>query len=59
METYNKIKTVLESMSDDTVKFYEKGNKSSAGRLRKALQEIKALAQQMRVEIQEKKNAAK
>jgi len=59
METFNQIKETIASMEDDMTKFTEKGNNAAAGRLRKALQSLKKLAQQMRVEIQEKKNAAK
>lgn len=55
MEKVKAIQTVLDSMAEDLLKF-EKGNKASALRLRKSLQEIKKLAQEARIEIQEKKN---
>jgi len=58
METFNKIKELVTSMEEDAEKFYSKGNKASGSRLRKSLQEIKKTAQEMRIEIQNKKNAA-
>ena len=38
-------------------KFYTKGNKAAGTRLRKGLQEIKNLAQEIRVDVSEKKKA--
>jgi hypothetical protein len=38
---------------------FEAGNSSAGSRIRKAMQEIKQLAQAVRVEVQEKKNAEK
>jgi hypothetical protein len=37
------------------MKFYEKGNKAAGTRLRKGMQELKKLAQEIRVEVQERK----
>jgi hypothetical protein len=39
-------------------KFYEKGNKAAGTRARKGLQDLKKLAQDIRLEIQSKKNDA-
>ncbi len=51
----------LQSLVDDTKmemeKFYEKGNKAAGTRARKGLQDLKKLAQDIRLEIQSKKNA--
>jgi hypothetical protein len=57
METLEQIKALTESLSVDTEKFY-KGNKSAGTRARKSAQELKALLQQLRLEILEegKKN---
>ena len=52
METLQKINELTESLSTDTEKFY-KGNKSAGTRARKSAQELKALLQQLRVEILE------
>jgi hypothetical protein len=50
METLEKLKTLMEELSVDTVKFY-KGNKSAGTRARKISQEMKAVLQQLRGEI--------
>ena len=57
METLEQIKALTESLSVDTEKLY-KGNKSAGTRARKSAQELKALLQQLRLEILEegKKN---
>lgn len=52
METLEKIKSAVESMSVDTTKFFN-GNKSAGTRARKTAQEIKALVQTLRTEILE------
>jgi hypothetical protein len=57
MEKFEKLKAVIESLNDDVKKFDEKGNKSAGTRVRQGLQEVKALAQEIRKEISEKKNA--
>ena len=41
MEKFNEIKAIIESVSDDVEKFYVKGNKAAAVRIRKAMQDIK------------------
>jgi hypothetical protein len=58
METLDKIKQLVEEMSIDTAKVYNKGNKSASIRARKNAQEIKTLIGQFRKEILEesKKN---
>jgi len=38
------------------IKFYEKENKAAGTRVRKGLQDLKNLSQQIRVEVQEEKN---
>ena len=52
METLEKIKTLTETLSVDTTKFF-KGNKSAGTRARKDAQELKALLQTLRGEILE------
>ena len=44
-------------LEEDMEKFYEKGNKAAGTRARKQLQNLKKLAQEIRLEIQDKKNA--
>ena len=57
MSKMNDMKTLLEELEADMVKFYEKGNKAAGTRARKTLQAVKSLAQDIRVDIQAKKNA--
>jgi len=56
MEKFNEIKSIVESVAEDVEKFYVKGNKAAAVRIRKAMQDIKNLAQEVRVHVQETKN---
>ncbi len=58
METLDKIKKLVEEMSIDTGKVFNKGNRSASIRARKNAQEIKLLLGQLRKEILEeiKKN---
>lgn len=53
METLKKIKELVEKMSVDTHKVYEKGNRSASIRARKYAQEIKHLISQYRKEVLE------
>ena len=57
MEILTKIKELIATIEEDATKFYEKGNKSAGTRTRNGLQELKKLAQEFRVEIQEKKKS--
>ncbi len=47
---------VFESCAEDAEKFVE-GNNSAGTRVRKYMQQIKNLAQEVRVEVQNQKNA--
>jgi hypothetical protein len=49
--------TLLENTRDDYEKFFERSNAAAGTRVRKALQEVKALAQDLRIEVQEAKNS--
>jgi hypothetical protein len=53
METLKKIKDLVEKMSVDTTKVYEKSNRSASIRARKHAQEVKILIAQYRKEILE------
>ena len=55
MENYEKMMTLLELMKDDVVAFYEKGNKAAGTRVRTSCQEVKKLAQDLRIHVQESK----
>lgn len=56
MEKFNEIQAILEATQDDVEKFYLKGNKAAAVRVRKAMQEVKKIAQDLRLHVQETKN---
>lgn len=51
METLTKIKALVEKMSVDTQKVFEKGNRSASIRARKYAQEVKLLISTYRKEI--------
>jgi hypothetical protein len=51
METLEKIKSLVETLSNESTKFYEKGNKSAATRARGAAQELRELLKTFRGEI--------
>lgn len=56
MSRFAEIKSLVDSLEGDMDKFYSKGNKTAGTRARKTLQELKKVAQEVRVEIQDKKN---
>ena len=60
--SFNKLDSLFDSLQDvvndcqtDIIKFVE-GNNSAGTRVRKAMQTVKALAQEVRVEVQDQKN---
>lgn len=54
MEKFNELKTIIANIEEDVLKFDEKGNKAAGVRVRKALQSIKELSQELRKEISAK-----
>jgi len=48
--------TLLEDTRDDHDKFFDSGNNAAGTRIRRVMQEVKTLAQELRVEVQETKN---
>ena len=56
MELFEQIKELISGAEEDIEKFYGKGNKASAVRIRKAMQEVKKLAQDLRIHVQDTKN---
>jgi len=50
------LEDLVYSSRDELVKFETAGNKAAGTRVRKAMQDIKGLAQEIRVAIQEIKN---
>ena len=57
MENFEKVKELISSVEADAKKFYENGNAAAGTRVRKGMQELKNLAQVIRAEVTEKKNA--
>ncbi|MCB0717842.1 MAG: histone H1 [Bacteroidetes bacterium] len=55
---FERLQNFVNSLQDDFEKFYVKENKAAGTRIRKSMQELKSIAQEIRVEIQEKKNAS-
>ena len=60
--SFNKLDSLFDNLQDvindcqtDVTKFVE-GNNSAGTRVRKAMQAVKALAQEVRVEVQDQKN---
>ena len=61
--SFNKLDSLFDGLQDvvndcqtDVIKFVE-GNNSAGPRIRKAMQDVKSLAQEVRVEVQDQKNA--
>ncbi|EDM38298.1 hypothetical protein PBAL39_01747 [Pedobacter sp. BAL39] len=59
MEKFSKIKELLAAVEADAEKFYNSGNNAAGTRVRKAMQDLKVLAQEIRTEVTEKKNSDK
>lgn len=56
MKRFDQIRDLVMSLEGDFQKFYDKGNQAAGTRVRKGMQELKNLAQEIRVEVQGKKN---
>ncbi|MEI8133886.1 MAG: histone H1 [bacterium] len=59
MERFNELQALVASFESDFDKFYVKGNKSAGTRVRKAMNELKKKAQEIRLEVQAMKTDAK
>ena len=55
-QTFDELQNAINDCQADITKFVE-GNNSAGTRVRKAMQTVKSLAQNVRVEVQEQKNA--
>jgi|TARA_R100000773_G_C4172931_1_gene85874 hypothetical protein len=53
---FDELQDVINDCQTDVTKFVE-GNNSAGTRVRKAMQAVKSLAQEVRVEVQDQKNA--
>lgn len=54
---YSDLVDFVNGLESDFTAFYDKGNKAAGTRIRKAMQEIKQTAQEIRLEVQSMKNA--
>ena len=57
MDKFTELENLITGMKEDVIKFYEKGNKAAGVRARKTLQDVKSLAQAIRVDISSQKKA--
>ncbi|SHO59787.1 MULTISPECIES: histone H1 [Algoriphagus] len=57
MSRFSEVKDLVLGLEEDFVKFYEKGNQAAGTRVRKGMQDLKNIAQDIRKEVQDKKNA--
>jgi len=53
--TFDQLQDVVNDCQTDIIKFVE-GNNSAGTRVRKAMQAVKSLAQDVRIEVQDQKN---
>ena len=58
MENYEKIVALVEAMKENMDKFFVKGNKSAGTRVRTQCQDLKKLAQELRLDVQNSKKEA-
>lgn len=59
MKKFEEIKAIIASVETDVEKFYNSGNSAAGTRVRKAMQDLKNAAQDVRTEVQDKKNSDK
>jgi len=59
MEKFEKLKGIVSAIEADAQKFYDGGNGAAGTRVRKAMQDLKSLAQDIRAEVTEMKNKDK
>ncbi len=56
MKRFDQVKGLIASLEGDFEKFYDKSNQAAGTRVRKGMQELKNLCQEIRVEVQSIKN---
>jgi len=57
MKRFDELRDLVMSLEADFEKFYDKKNNAAGTRVRKGMQDLKNLAQEIRLEIQSKKNS--
>ena len=56
MARFDEVKNLIMSLEGDFEKFYEKNNQAAGTRVRKGMQDLKTMAQEIRSEVQNTKN---
>lgn len=56
MSKFSEVSELVNSLKDDFEKFYEKGNQAAGTRVRKGMQDLKNMAQDIRKKVQDMKN---
>ncbi len=56
MKRFEELQNLVNGLEGDFDKFYDKGNNAAGTRVRKGMQEMKNIAQDIRKEVQDKKN---
>lgn len=56
MNKFQEVKDLVMSLEDDFDKFYDKKNQAAGTRIRKGMQDLKTMAQDIRLEVQNIKN---
>lgn len=51
MEKFTKLKDIIAEVEKDVEKFHDKNNKSAGTRVRQRMQDVKTLAQEIRMDI--------
>ena len=55
-QTFDELQDAINDCQTDVIKFID-GNNSAGTRVRKAMQAVKSLAQEVRIEVQDQKNS--
>lgn len=56
MNRFSELKDLVMSLEGDFEKFYDKKNQAAGTRVRKGMQDLKNLAQEIRLQVQDQKN---
>jgi hypothetical protein len=56
MQKFHLLRDLVLGLEDDCEKFFIKGNKAAGTRIRKGMQDLKGLAQEIRQDVQNHKN---
>ena len=56
MKRFEELRNLIMSLEEDFEKFYDKDNQAAGTRVRRGMQDLKNLAQEIRTEVQDIKN---